>query len=58
MWDGTKWGSSYPFLWDRIVVVTDHHGLGAMVTGLGWLIPGEVKLFALDELAKAKDWVS
>lgn len=24
--------------WDRIAVVTDHDGLGAMVKGLGWLI--------------------
>jgi hypothetical protein len=29
-----------------------------MVKGFGWLIPGEVKLFALSELEDAKAWVS
>jgi hypothetical protein len=58
MWDDTKLGLSHPFSWERIAVVTDHEHFRAMVKGFGWLIPGEVKLFSVAELADAKAWVS
>jgi hypothetical protein len=58
MWDDTKLGLRHPFSWERIAVVTDAEHYRALIKGFGWLIPGDVRLFANDELGSAKAWVS
>ena len=58
MWDDAKLGMSHPFSWERIAVVTDEGAMRASVKGLGWLIPGHVRVFEISELVDAKAWVS
>jgi len=43
---------------ERIAVVTDHDTYRTMIKGFGFLMPGEVKVFDVDELEAAKDWVA
>lgn len=43
---------------ERIGFVSDHDAYRAFVKGMGFLIPGAVKVFGLDELDEAKEWVA
>jgi SpoIIAA-like len=47
----------HPVSWERIAVVTDVEHYRTLIKGFGWLIPGEVRLFANDEAGTAKAWV-
>ncbi|MBV8291215.1 MAG: STAS/SEC14 domain-containing protein [Mycobacterium sp.] len=42
----------------RIAVVSDKAWVGHTVHALSWLIPGELAVFKLDELDKAKEWAA
>jgi hypothetical protein len=42
---------------ERIAFVSDNSGYRALVKGFGFLMPGEVILFAMQELDDAKAWV-
>jgi len=44
--------------WKRLAAVTDVEWLGKAVRAFAWLMPGEVKVFALEELQDAKAWVA
>jgi hypothetical protein len=44
--------------WKRLAAVTGVEWIGKAVGTFAWLMPGEVKVFALDELEQAKDWVA
>lgn len=44
--------------WERIAVVTDHDGIAGAIGLLGWLIPGEVRVFPVAEGAEAVTWIS
>ena len=57
MWDDTKVGMAHLFAWERIALVTDHDGYRRLVRGFGFLIPAEVRVFAVAELEAAKAWV-
>jgi hypothetical protein len=48
-----NWGD-----FERIAFVSDNGGYRALVRGFGFLMPGEVKLFAVEELDAAKAWVT
>ena len=39
-------------------MVTDHDTYHTMIEGFGFLMPGEVEVFDVDELEAAKDWVA
>jgi hypothetical protein len=41
-----------------MAVVTDVDWLRQSMQMLGWMTPGEARLFGLDELDQAKDWVA
>ncbi|HEY7478211.1 MAG TPA: STAS/SEC14 domain-containing protein [Actinomycetota bacterium] len=58
MWQDAELGISHPFSWERIAVVTDHDHVRTMVKGLGWLIPGKVKVFPLSARSDAESWVT
>jgi SpoIIAA-like len=57
MWDDAKIGMSHPFSWERIAVVTDHDAYRRLVKGFGFLVPGEVRVFAVAELDAARAWI-
>jgi SpoIIAA-like len=42
----------------RIAVVTDKAWVAHAMHALGWMVPGELALFGLDELERAKEWAA
>lgn len=42
----------------RIALVTDHEGLRVMARALGFAMPGEVRVHALDDVEAAMAWVT
>jgi SpoIIAA-like len=58
MWEDAKLGVSDLKAWEKVAVVTDKDTLRHMVKAFGWMIPGEVRVFALDELDAAKSWAA
>ena len=58
MWEDTKIGLGHLNRWERIAVVTDSDKISHGIKTLGWLVPGDLKLFATDQLDAAKEWVA
>jgi SpoIIAA-like len=44
--------------WKRMAVVTDRKWIRDAVQLLGWMAPGELKLFVYNDLVAAKAWVA
>lgn len=44
--------------WKRLAAVTDLDWIAKAVGTFSWLMPGEVRVFALEELEQAKSWVA
>jgi SpoIIAA-like len=44
--------------WKRVAAVTDVQWLAKAVETFRWLMPGEVRVFALEDLEQAKEWVA
>lgn len=42
----------------RIAVVTDKDWVAHTLHALAWMVPGELALFRLDELERAKEWAA
>jgi hypothetical protein len=42
----------------RIAVVTDKEWVAHTLHAVGWMVPGELALFGLDELERAKQWAA
>ena len=42
----------------RIAVVTDKEWVAHALHALGWMVPGELALFGLDELDRAAQWAA
>jgi SpoIIAA-like len=42
----------------RIAVVTDKEWVFHTLQALAWIVPGELALFGLDELERAKEWAA
>jgi hypothetical protein len=58
VWEDSKLGLGHLRAWERIAVVGDAEWLHHAVRGLGWMMPGEVKAFGMDELDGARAWVT
>ncbi len=57
-WDDAKLGLLHPLSFRRIAVVTDLDHVRKLVKGVGWSIPGEMRLFSNAQRAEAEAWVS
>jgi len=57
MWDDTKVGLKNFTHFEKCAIVSDVKWLRRSIKAFGFLIPGEVKLFANEELVAATDWV-
>jgi SpoIIAA-like len=57
-WEDAKLGIGHASKWKRIAVVTNHAALRHAVGMFGWMVPGEVNTFGLDEESKAIDWAA
>ena len=55
---GARFGVGHLSAWKRIALVTDVDWVRHMSALFGWMTPGEMKLFELDQLAQAKVWVA
>jgi hypothetical protein len=44
--------------WERIALVTDHAWVATAAFLLGWMVPGQLRVFGLDGEEEAKDWLS
>jgi hypothetical protein len=44
--------------WERIAIVTDRRSIEESIHFLGWLVPGEVKIFPTTDLDAATTWAS
>ncbi len=42
----------------RIAVVSDKEWVAHVLHALAWMVPGELALFGLDELERAKEWAA
>ncbi len=52
-WEDTKLGIGHVSKWKRIAVVTNHDWIRHAVGMFGWMVPGDVKVFPLQEQAAA-----
>ena len=43
--------------WERIAVVTDVDWIRYTIRAFSFVIPGMVKIFPVDEQAKAREWI-
>lgn len=57
LWEDFKLGMEYLFRWDRIAVVTDVEWIRHTFKAFSCVIPCAAKVFRLDEVSTAKDWV-
>ena len=57
MWDDFKVGIEHILRWDRIAVVTDVDWIRYTLGAFGFMIPAIVKVFRVDEAAKAREWI-
>ena len=55
---GITLGLGHPHAWKRTAVVTDVEWMTKAIHMLGWLSPGEVRVYDLDGLDEAKAWVA
>jgi SpoIIAA-like len=58
MKNAPKAGIKYRKSWRRVAVVTNKQWLHHAVASMGWLYPGEMRVFDLDELHAAKAWIA
>lgn len=56
--DDARMGLHHWSDFERIAVVTDHDMYRTMIKGFGFMMPGEVKVFGVDELDDAKEWIA
>jgi hypothetical protein len=57
-WEDTKLGLGRLRHWERIAVVGDAEWLRRAIHALSWAMPGEVRVFASDDLNEAREWVT
>jgi hypothetical protein len=55
---GLSFGVEHWAAWKRMAVVTDVEWLRHSMQMLGWMTPGEARVFGLSQLSEAKAWVA
>ncbi len=58
LWEDGRLGLAHLTRWERIAVVTDHTWIGHTVNVLGHLLPGALRVFALDDESDARAWIA
>jgi hypothetical protein len=57
-WEDAKLGMKTFTSYERIAVVTDSTWVRRSVKAFGWIMPGDVEVFAVDDLATARTWIT
>ena len=55
---GLQLGAGHLSAWKRTAVVTDVDWVARAIRLFAWMAPGEVKVWGLDGLAEAREWVA
>jgi len=58
LWQDLKVGVEHFRAWKRIALITDIHWMQQMTSLFGWMTPGEVKTFAMEDRDKAVAWAA
>ena len=58
MWEDVKLGAKTFNSYDRMAIVTDATSVRRTIKAFGWLIPGEVRLFQVNNLETARTWIT
>jgi SpoIIAA-like len=58
MWEDTLLGVRHWSQWERIAVVTDMEWIRVALNAFRFVVPGEVRVFAMNEAAQAHAWIS
>src|SRR5262245_56800007 len=58
VWQDLKVGFEHFRAWKRIAVVTDVDWIHHLTSLFGWMTPGEVRTFSLEERGEAMAWVA
>jgi len=57
IWDDARVGLQHLKAWERVAVVTDVGWVRTTMKALGFVIPGEFRLFGNSEFAEARQWL-
>jgi hypothetical protein len=57
-WEDVKLGVGTFGDYERMAIVTDATWVRRTVKAMGWLIPGDVRVFPYDELDAARTWIT
>ena len=57
LWDDAKVGLKHLAHFEKIALATDNRVIASSIKALGFLMPGEVRVFALDEMTAATAWI-
>jgi hypothetical protein len=58
LWEDTKVGLGHFAAWERIALVTDLDWMRTTAKAMGFLMPGEVRVFTNAELDAARGWLA
>jgi hypothetical protein len=58
MWEDVKLGVKTFNSYDRMAIVTDAASVHRTIKAFGWLIPGDVRVFHLDDLETTQNWIT
>ena len=58
MWEDFKIGVEHLSRWERVAVVTDVDWISHAVNFFRFLMPGEIRVFAVSEAAAAREWIT
>lgn len=57
-WEDTKLGFEHRSKWVKCAIVTDHDWIKHGVGMFRWMFPGEMKVFAVSDVAGAIEWAA
>jgi len=57
-WQDFKIGMEHLTRWERMAVVSDVDWIRNMIHAFGFLMPGTIRTFGLDEAAAARTWIA
>ncbi len=58
VWEDTKVGMKHFTSFEKCAIVSDKKWIRRSIKVFGFLVPGEVKLFANKQLAEAREWIA
>jgi len=58
MWDDVKMGMRHFSGWDRVALVSDVPWIRTTTAAMSFMIPAEIRLFHLNELDEATQWIT